>query len=491
MRELQHFLSKCFVVATVIAIGCINGVVRADETLPTPVEGIELSNTLPVCYINTENSAPIVSKEDYINAEIWIDPMGKEDAALGSKESPVGLQIRGRGNSSWYGFGKKPYRLKLNSKAKLFGFPKSKHFALLAHAPTQMYLAEATSFEMARLIGMEWVPRSYPVEVVLNGVNIGVYAFSETVRIDEGRVDIEEQPEENTDEATIPYGWLIEIDNTDDVPQIKVPQTIDNDPNAFVSRFTLKTPEVLSEAQEQWITDQLTTLTAQILNPDKQNAAWTNLIDIESLAKYYIVQELSCNFDAFVGSTYFYKGSGDKWIFGPMWDSGYTFVPDPRKDYLWNERITYTGVSVDAVNFTWIKELIKFPAFRQEICRVWREFYPDKFNNIYAFIDEFYNLTKAGYDVNGQIWPDYNGMTIHYTYNRLKPLIEGYAKWFDDMVSADDFLGIEEVKSGIDNNAPKRWFTLQGVPVPEQPSLPGIYIVTQGNHSQKVIVYPQ
>ncbi len=488
MRELWSFLSRYFVAVTFITIGCMNIVAQTEDSLPSPIEGIELSATLPVCYINTEYNAPIVSKEDYINAEMWIDPMGKEAiAALGSKESPVGLQIRGRGNSSWHGFGKKPYRLKLNNKAELFGFPKSKHFALLAHAPTQMYFSESVAFELARLIGLGWVPRSYPVEVVLNGINVGVYAFSETVRIDEGRIDIEEQPEENEDETTIPYGWLVEIDNADDVPQIKVPQTIDGDSNAFVSRFTIKTPEVLSVAQEQWITDQLTTLTAQILNPDKKNATWTNLIDIESLAKYYIIQELSCNFDAFVGSTYFYKGSGDKWILGPMWDSGWTFVPDFRKEYLWNERMTSTGVS--QVNYTWIKELIRFPEFRQEIRRVWMQFYPDNFNNIYAFMDEFYNLTQAGYETNGQIWPDYNGLTIHYTYNRLSSLIGDYAKWFNEMVVADNFVGIEEVKSGIDNHASKQWFTLQGVPLSEQPTLPGIYIVTQGSHAQKVVIY--
>ncbi len=173
---------------------------------------------------------------------------------------------------------------------------------------------------------------------------------------------------------------------------------------------------------------------------------------------------------------------------GPMWDSGYTFVPDPRSDHFWNERVASTGVS--EVNFTWIKELMKFPAFREEVRRVWLEFYPDNFNNIYAFIDEFYNLTKAGYDTNGEIWPDYNGLTIHYTYNRLKPLIGDYAQWFNDMVTADGFVGIEEVKSEIDHNAPKQWFTLQGVPLPDEPSLPGIYIVTQGSHSQKVIIYP-
>ncbi|WP_295731262.1 CotH kinase family protein [uncultured Muribaculum sp.] len=456
-----------------------------EEELPTPVPDIPLSGTLPVCYVNTENGAPIVSKEDYINANIWIDPMGIEGIeAFGSEESPIVTEIRGRGNSSWTGYGKKPYKIKLAKKNTPFGFPKSKHFALLAHAPTQAYFAGETAYELARLIGLGWVPRSHPVEVVLNGTNIGVYAFSESVRIDPGRVEIDEQPESNTDESTIPYGWLVEIDNSDDTPQILVPQTIEENPDAFVSRFTLKTPEVISQQQETWAKDQFTELTRLILSLDKNNAAWTDMIDIESLAKYYIVQELSGNYDAFVGSTYLHKGSGDKWIFGPIWDSEWTFVPEERFGHIWEERVSLTGV--DRVNFTWIKELIKFPVFQEEVRRVWKEFYAGRFNNVYSFMDDFYNLTKAAYETNNLIWPSYISHGIHSTYNRLKTILPRYAEWFDKMIQDPDFSGIEDVETVFDSETAEEWYTLQGVRLYTRPSASGIYVLIQGTSVRKV-----
>lgn len=457
--------------------------------LPTPIPDIPLSNTIPVCYITTENGAPIISKEDYINAEIWIDPVGLPNIeAIGSKESPVVSEIRGRGNSSWVGYGKKPYRIKFSSKKSPFGFPKSKHFALLAHAPTQTYFSSETAFELARLIDLDWVPRSYPVEVVLNGVNIGVYAFSETVRIDTGRIEIDEQPEENTDITTIPYGWLIEIDNTDDFPQIRVPQTINNDSNANISRFTIKTPEVISTEQEEWITNQLTTLTHQILNPDKSAASWTDMLDIESLAKYYIIQEVTGNFDAFVGSTYLYKGDSDKWTFGPLWDSEWTFArSEQRTDHFWNERVMLTGVS--HVNFTWIKELVKFPEFRTEVSRIWKEFYPEKFNQVYTFIDNFYNLTKEAYETNDKIWPDYISLGIHGAYNNIKKCLPNYADWFNKMVTDPQYTSINNIESDL-SDKPIEWFTLQGIRLSEQPTISGIYIYKQGNNVGKVIIKP-
>lgn len=131
-----------------------------NEPIAQPISG-----TLPVVYVNTEGGAPIVSKEDYLNAALWIDPVGVEGVeALGSADEPVTLQIRGRGNSSWQ-MRKKPFKLKFAKKQRPFGFPKSKHFALLAHAGTQTYMQGEAAYEMARVIGLGWVPRSFPVEV--------------------------------------------------------------------------------------------------------------------------------------------------------------------------------------------------------------------------------------------------------------------------------------------------------------------------------------
>lgn len=67
------------------------------------------SAILPHIYIQTDGNAPIVSKDDYLEADIKIDGMG----AFADYEGRTG--IRGRGNTSW-GFPKQPYKLKLDEK---------------------------------------------------------------------------------------------------------------------------------------------------------------------------------------------------------------------------------------------------------------------------------------------------------------------------------------------------------------------------------------
>lgn len=73
---------------------------------------VDPSGTIPVLLINTENNAPIVSKEDYLNATCYLETNGAEGIEpLGSAEAPVALTIKGRGNYTWTGFDKKPYKL--------------------------------------------------------------------------------------------------------------------------------------------------------------------------------------------------------------------------------------------------------------------------------------------------------------------------------------------------------------------------------------------
>lgn len=174
----------CFLVALTL-FSCTDEI---DAVNPPASSPISISGTLPVLHIDTENNKPIVSKEVYLNATYSLDPMGAEDIeALGTEAEPLPMQIRGRGHSSWKG-PKKPYKIKLAKKTAMMGMPQNKHWALLK--PTENTVA---GLQLGKLMGMEWIPSFRPVEVVLNGDYIGLYFLTETIRIDENRVNIHEQ----------------------------------------------------------------------------------------------------------------------------------------------------------------------------------------------------------------------------------------------------------------------------------------------------------
>lgn len=376
------------------------------------------SGSLPVLYINTADGTPVTSKETYTKGTYYLDPMGNDNVqGYGTKDAPLPLQIRGRGNYTWTGFDKKPYRLKLESKAGLLGFKKNRHFGLLAHADDNKgFLRNAVGFKLSELIGLAWTPGQQPVEVVLNGDYIGLYFLTELIRVDKDRVNIVEQPDNISDPDSITGGWLVEIDNYNDDPNV----TITEYGNQQIV-FTYKTPEALSEAQEVFLRTQMSAINDAIYNPDKSSSLWEQYIDMESLARFYIVQEIMDNYESFHGSCYLYRDMGPdrKWTFGPVWDFGSSFNRN-KTQYL------YEG---DVWHNTWIPELCRFPRFMDRVKTIWQEFQASDFQQIYPYIDEYAAKIERATVADKQRWPQYGNGNEPERAAGVKQWITASADW--------------------------------------------------------------
>jgi len=381
------------------------------------------SGTLPVLFIQTENNQSITSKETYINATYYLDAMGISGyTSIGSKEAPLNMEIRGRGNYSWTGFDKKPYRIKLAEKQPLLGMNKSKHFALLAHADDSNdrkgFMRNAVGFELSKMIGMTYTPNAKPLEVVLNGDYIGLYFLTETIRVDKDRVNIVEQEDEETNSDNITGGWLVEIDNYDTDPHVTIKEG-----GKTTMWITYKTPEVLSYQQEQYLTQQMKLIDNLVYGDKNSNELW-NYLDMDALAKFYIVQELTDNYESFHGSCYLHKeiGANEKWHFGPVWDFGSSFNRD-KSQYM------YQG---DVWHNHWIPEICKFPAFMTRVKEIWNEFYNGNYNNIYSFIDAHESLIAQATIKDKARWPQYHGSQTISTYiDRTTNVLRNNAAWLN------------------------------------------------------------
>lgn len=384
--------------------------------------------TLPICYIHTEGNQPIDQKTTYIDATFYmIDSDGTP--LNGSSQQPLSLGIRGRGNASWTHYDKKPYKLKFNKKQSLLGMPSNKHFALL-NIPWGSFARYGNffSFLLGKEIGLEWTPTMYPVEVVLNDDYIGLYYLSETVRIDETRLNISEQKEDNVDLETIDEGWLVEIDNYVDENQITLPA---DDPSYnSQNRFTVHTPEPMNEIHREWITQELIDITEAICDDNIYSRTWEQYIDVESLAKYFIVQEIVHNFDSFVGSGYFYKDkSSSKWCFGPIWDAGDNFEMHKHDWASWSTESSYS-----TRKRTWIKNIARHPAFWVHVREIWENFRPSERLQFYKdfFTEINHSIHEALYR-DAMRWPEIYGddfsdfVDIPWSYG----LANNHIQWID------------------------------------------------------------
>jgi len=278
-----------------------------------------LSGTLPVLHIDVESGDYIAVKEPYRQATCWMaDTDGT--ALLGSELTPLALSIKGHGNATFTLQQKKPFRIKFDKKQSPLGLSCSKHFLLLSHADDFCgQIKDELGFELSRQLGLAWTPRQVPVELVLNGDYWGLYYLCEKIRVEGDRVNIEQQADGETDPALVTGGWLLEIDNYTSDGQIRLPA-----PDDKTIRVTVHSPDSLSGVQRDYVDSLLREVNDAVYDCDIDSGRWEEMIDIDSLALYYLVGEVVDDFEAFSGSCWFHKrrGQGQRIVFGPVWDFG-------------------------------------------------------------------------------------------------------------------------------------------------------------------------
>ena len=370
--------------------------------LPIPEESVPIvkptwefnpSWTLPVLEINTENGDSILSKETYIPGKCSF--YSKE----GAKEEEIGLQIRGRGNSSWKQFEKKPYKIKLNSKYQMANGGKSKHYVLLPFATSGLaYWDNLVGFELSRRIGLEWTPSMQPYELILNGDYQGLCFLTENIRIEKDRVNITQQENGENDPQNITGGWLLEIDNYVENNQIYLKDREDK-----TIRVTYHTPDSLSEAQKVYLEDYLNKVNETTQTQDINDDRWENYIDIDEMVKYYIVQELMDNPEAFAGSCWFHKDRGEnaKIKFGPIWDLDACYY---WRDYpQWITDFVVLGIRYKQ---RWLTEIIKHPHFQETIQKHWTSF--QGLTEIRGFVEQKGEELLTAAELDHIRWPQYS-----------------------------------------------------------------------------------
>ena len=258
--------------------------------------------------ITTENGAGVNSKEEYVNCFVSLDGKGEYDDYSGS------ARIRGRGNSTWEWYDKKPYRIKLDKKHKILGLGKNKDWVLLANFRDPTDLMNTFMFEVADWMGMKYVNNTRYVEVFLDGDYIGLYQLTEQVEQGSHRVDVADDG-----------GILLAID-ADDGPTLS-PYAGDNFWSPIFSMpICVKYPDDPTSVQLDSIKKLMKPLETAIEKADYD--ALDSLMDMKSFMTMAMLQEYVENVELCAPrSVFMYKDKDGKWFMGPFWDwdAGYDF----------------------------------------------------------------------------------------------------------------------------------------------------------------------
>ena len=284
------------------------------------------SNAEAAVYINNPdadgNGTDLMS---YLNAD-----KNNKASATGAVVEPDGSidntaikKIKGRGNTSW-AKPKKGYNITYDKKVSVGGMAKNKKYSILPNYQDDSLSRNRFLYDLSDAVGMPYASDSRYVDFYVNGFYWGSYQMAEKVEAGSLVTDVSETDYLNED-GTIKddFSFIAEVDASA------------GDGDYYVTcdggvKVTIKAPEI-DEGKPGY--NEVKTYVAEKFNKllstcrtavRKTSTSIADLIDLDSAAKLYLINELGKNWDAGVSSTFLtYKpdAAGKYKFFGsPVWD---------------------------------------------------------------------------------------------------------------------------------------------------------------------------
>lgn len=394
-----------------------------DEVIEYNVEVTNYFTSLPVVYVNTDNSTHITN--DLTSKSVWKDAtisITGNDQYDGLETTS--LQIRARGNTtlSWP---KKAFNLKFEKQEKILGIKKHKRWVMIANYCDRTMLRNETAYYASSLTSLKWAPQGDFVELVYNGTYVGTYWLCEHIRVDKNRVAITETPLNDTSAENT--GYLVEYDfhgGSTSKPYwtsyINTQQQTDwNNRGSSSVRYVTKYPDEndVSDAQynyiKKWVRDFEVAIRDNLTtNPDTAEKEYKEIIEkyIEpvSFVDYWLIYEVCLNHELRnPGSVFLHKDvvggvANGRLIAGPVWDFDYGTFNFQYTDGGWYpEHVKrYELYLEDGI---WYAHLFKNAKMKALAKERWAVLKP-KFETMPAFIRQRGKFLEESAKENYQVW---------------------------------------------------------------------------------------
>lgn len=389
------------------------------------------ASAIPTMYLTSSGAA---------QGRDWVDA-SKSNAAtgtmnlIGTDGVPVYSgelkQIKARGNSTFTYAEKKSYQIKLAEPSDLLGKQEQvKTWVLLASYFDATQMHDKLIKDLAAELGLAYTASCDWVNLYYDGEYRGIYLLSEKNSVGETSVaitDMEQAYEQlnggyGTDMTTalaenscgqqyqytkdltepknITGGYLIELNHNmwDEASGFKTRQGV---------AFNVKSPEWCGEAAMKYISEYYQAFEDAVYATDDTGAYtgynastgkyFYDYVDMDSLVKVFLLQELSLNCDGFISSVYFYKDADGKMFAGPIWDQDMTFGTGWTKTN-----------AADIEDYHYLaKALIQIPAFKDAVVEYYNsEFAPAvrRWLGEDGVISRQYALLKNSAAMNYTLW---------------------------------------------------------------------------------------
>ena len=387
---------------------------------------------IPSMFIKSDDLAKGREFVDSVKGNEATGTMVLVDASGNKVYNGALTEIKARGNSTFYGYDKKAYQIKLDNKTDLIGNGEDiKTWLLLANYGDATMMHDKFVKDLAKEMGIEYTADSEWVNLWYDGEYRGTYLISEKNSVGSTSVDITDM-EEAYEELNSSYGENMTVASGTNSYEQEYKYTVGlNDPaditggylielnhdyideaNGFKTRkgkgFNIKSPEWLSENAVKYISEYYQEFEDAVYATNA-NGEYTGYnettgkyfyeyVDIDSLVKMFVIQETGLNPDGFISSLYFNKDANGIMYVGPVWDQDMTLGTG------WNK---YIDPAIKDYHYL-AEALINIPIFKTKLAEFFENEAVELIEKAVAdggTIDKHYNKLLENAKMNYTLWP--------------------------------------------------------------------------------------
>lgn len=289
------------------------------------------SSTLPIVKLTSARLND--SSKIYGLMEITDNGKGKRNSFYQPGNHYSGrIGLKYRGNSTLQ-FPKKSFTLETRNAAgkaedvSLLGLPADNDWVLYAPYTDKSLLRNYVAYGLGQ--GMqEYAPRTRLVEVFHNGYYIGVYLLTEKVKRGDNRVKVNKITPADTNSRSITGGYILRKDWDNDTNSnaffLPHDKTHSGFENIYIQYYKPEYNE-LTASQRKYVKDYVWNFENTLLSEDFKDlkAGYSQYVDLNSFADYFISNEMAKEIDAYRFSMYLYKNheEDDNLLhLAPIWD---------------------------------------------------------------------------------------------------------------------------------------------------------------------------
>ncbi|MDG1331405.1 MAG: CotH kinase family protein [Crocinitomicaceae bacterium] len=330
-------------------------------------------------------------------------------------DGDAGIEIRGSYSAS---LPQKPYGIEtrdslgMNNNVSILNMPTENDWILIPNYNDKTFLRNIVAFDLFEKMG-HYSPRTQLCEVIVDDIYQGVYVFTEKIKRDNDRVDINITDSLDIAGDSLTGGYIFKVDYWNSSDSWVSAYDNPNYPGNTV-RYVYDYPDPLdiTPEQESYLQGTVGAFEDALWGPNftDPTIGYRAHIDILSFLDYFIVNEFARNIDGFKKSRRFHKDSDsiDSLIYaGPVWDFDWAFKNTNNSELNgvgW--RHSFSG-GTDVTPPGWYIRLIQDPFFADHLaCRYFnlRQTILHE-DNLFQFIDSLGSYVDSAQARHYARWP--------------------------------------------------------------------------------------